>query len=193
MTVECPKCGAKATFDEKRFVGKSKVQGRCPKCNQSFVVALPAAAATGTPGPPPPPGDLPKPPAGGVPAPWSMSAEDGGTRISVVRSDLHLPDGKVVSLSVIDGPFKGHLFRLSAPRVVVGRQSCDIVIDDPEISRQHCVVEVAGNRATLTDLNTTNGTFVEGQRVKSHELHHLSEFRIGTSTLMYTLTEQAKE
>ena len=55
MTVECPKCGAKATFDEKRFVGKSKVQGRCPKCNQSFVVALPAAAATGTPGPPPPP------------------------------------------------------------------------------------------------------------------------------------------
>ena len=189
MTVECPKCGAKATFDEKRFVGKTKVQGRCPKCNQPFMVALPQAA----PEPPAPPTDLPKPPAGGVPAPWSMSAEDSGTRISVVRSDLHLPEGKVCSLSVIDGPFKGHLFRLSVPRVVVGRQNCDVVIEDPEISRQHCVVEVAGNRATLTDLNTTNGTFVEGQRIKSHELHHLSEFRIGTSTLMYTLTEATKE
>ena len=190
MTVECPKCGAKASFDEKRFVGKSKVSGRCPKCKASFTVDLPNAAAAA---PPPPPTSLPQPPAGGVPAPWAMKAEDGGTRISVVRSDLHLPEGKVVSLSVIDGPFKGHLFRLSVPRVVVGRQSCDIVIDDPEISRQHCVVEVAGNRATITDLNTTNGTFVEGQRVKSHELHHLSEFRIGTSTLMYTLTEQAGE
>jgi hypothetical protein len=189
MTVECPKCGAKATFDEKRFVGKSKVSGRCPKCQEPFTVALPhAAAASG-----PPPSGLPQPPPGGVPAPWAMKAEEGGTRISVVRSDLHLPEGRVVSLSVIDGPFKGHLFRLAAPRVVVGRQNCDIVIDDPEISRQHCVVEVAGNKATLTDLNTTNGTFVEGQRVKTHELHHLAEFRIGASTLMYTITEQAKE
>jgi hypothetical protein len=192
MTVECPKCGAKATFDEKRFVGKSKVQGRCPKCKEPFTVALPNTA-TAVPGPPPPMNPLPQAPAGGVPAPWAMKNEDGGTRISVVRSDLHLPEGKVVSLSVIDGPFKGHLFRLSTPRVVVGRQSCDIVIDDPEISRQHCVVEVSGNKATLTDLNTTNGTFVEGQRVKSHELHHLAEFRIGTSTLMYTLTEQTKD
>jgi FHA domain-containing protein len=191
MTVECPKCGAKSTFDEKRFAGKPKVSGRCPKCKEPFTVALPSAAAT--PGPPPPPNPLPQPPAGGVPAPWAMKNDDGGTRISVVRSDLHLPEGKVVSLSVIDGPFKGHLFRLSTPRVVVGRQSCDIVIDDPEISRQHCVVEVSGNKATLTDLNTTNGTFVEGQRVKTHELHHLAEFRIGASTLMYTLTEQTKD
>ena len=191
MTVECPKCGAKASFDEKRFVGKSKVSGRCPKCKEPFTVALPAAAAA--PGPPPPPTKLPQPPAGGVPAPWAMKTDDAGTRISVVRSDLHLPEGKVVSLSVIDGPCKGQLFRLSQPRVVVGRQNCDIVIDDPEISRQDCVVEVAGNRATLTDLNTTNGTFVEGQRVKTHELHHLAEFRIGASTLMYTLTEQTKE
>lgn len=84
----------------------------------------------------------------------------------------------------------GHVFRLTKPKVVVGRADADIQLDDPEVSRKHCVVEVRGAVATLTDLQTTNGTSLDGQPIQSAELRHLSEFQLGGTTLMFTVTKQ---
>jgi len=66
----------------------------------------------------------------------------------------------------------------------------DIVVADPEVFRLHCAIEVSGPRALVVDLGTTNGTFVDGKKIKSHELQHLSEFRIGASTLLFTVTDK---
>ncbi|MEE8201759.1 MAG: FHA domain-containing protein, partial [Candidatus Acidoferrales bacterium] len=66
----------------------------------------------------------------------------------------------------------------------------DIVVEDPEISRKHCALEVHGNSALLVDLGSTNGTFIEGQRIETHELEHLAEFRIGATTLMFTVSQK---
>lgn len=52
----------------------------------------------------------------------------------------------------------------------------------------HCALYVNSSTAMLTDLGTTNGTYVDGCRITTHELHHLSEFHIGNSTLMFTVT-----
>ncbi len=101
-----------------------------------------------------------------------------------------LPAKQTVAVTVVDGPDTGQVFRLSKPRTILGRSGADIVFYDPEVSRKHCVIEVYGSAATLTDLGTTNGTFVEGERIQTCQLKHLSKFRVGATTLLFTVTDR---
>lgn len=102
----------------------------------------------------------------------------------------HLPGEQTLAIAVIDGPDRGQVFRLSKPRTILGRSGADIVFYDREVSRKHCIIEVHGSTATLTDLGTTNGTFVEGKRIQSCQLKHFSNFRIGATTLLFTVTDK---
>jgi S-DNA-T family DNA segregation ATPase FtsK/SpoIIIE len=98
---------------------------------------------------------------------------------------LALPDGKTIAISVTAGPSKGLELRLVKPLVSIGRagSGADLEIDDPGVSRMHCAVEVTSDAIRLRDLESTNGTYVNEQRVLSAELEHLSEFRVGSSVL----------
>jgi len=73
----------------------------------------------------------------------------------------------------------------AAPPATMGAGT-DIVVDDSEVSRQHCALEVHGAKVLLVDLGSTNGTFVGGQRIEASEIEHLGEFRIGGTTFMLT-------
>ena len=178
MIVQCPQCLTKYSLDESRFAGSASIRGRCKNCQSMFTVDLAAKAS---------PAGAPSP---ATEPPPSSSTNIEGTRVSKGGASLRLPQGKVVSLSVTEGPLKGQIFRLASARVVLGRSGTDIVISDPEVSRRHCAIEVRGARATLIDLGTTNGTLVDGKQIARHELEHLSEFRIGMSTLLFTITDQ---
>ena len=73
---------------------------------------------------------------------------------------------------------------------VVGRdEESDIVFDDPGISRRHSEVRVTtdGPRlvATVRDLGSTNGTFVNGERVASHRLEDGDRVTFGRTTVVY--------
>jgi predicted Zn finger-like uncharacterized protein len=103
-----------------------------------------------------------------------------------------LPEDQTVALAVVSGPARGQVFRLAKPRVVLGRSGADIVLYDPEVSRKHCVIEVHGSTATLIDLGTTNGTFVDGKNIQRCPLEHLSKFRLGATTLLFTVTDNRK-
>lgn len=55
--------------------------------------------------------------------------------------------------------------------VIVGRSSeCDICIEDTKLSRQHFAIEIINNKFVISDLNTTNGTFVNGTKVSTKQL-----------------------
>jgi predicted Zn finger-like uncharacterized protein len=187
MLIDCPHCGTKLNLPDQAFAGRASVQGRCGKCQQIFTIAAPTQVA--------PPGVTavhPAPAAAPAPAPAPAPRDDQKTRVSGFHAGAgQLPLDKVVSLSVTEGPARGKLFRITKPVVSVGRMGTDIVIEDPEISRKHCALVINGQSATLTDLGTTNGTLVDGQRIATYELHHLQEFRIGASTVMFMVT--AKE
>ncbi|HWP84319.1 MAG TPA: FHA domain-containing protein [Terriglobia bacterium] len=99
-----------------------------------------------------------------------------------------MPKLKRVSLLVMDGPMKGKSIPLEKPQVLIGRNQGDIPLDDAKVSRKHCVLEVHGQTALLVDLDSANGTFVDGKRIASCQLSHLSEFRVGGTTLMLTFT-----
>lgn len=64
------------------------------------------------------------------------------------------------------GPSVGKVYPLDKPELFLGRDlSNDIVINDPEISRRHSRLFSQGNSYILEDLGSTNGTFVNGQRL----------------------------
>ena len=50
-------------------------------------------------------------------------------------------------------------------------------------------MEIYGEHAVLRDLGSTNGTFVEIDRVEQHEVANQMEFRIGSHVLMFIVTE----
>ena len=111
---------------------------------------------------------------------FAVKAPTDGPRLS---ADL------TVALAVIEGPARGQVFRLTKARSVLGRSGADIVLYDPEVSRKHCMIEVRGSTGTLIDLGTTNGTFVAGKSIKTCQLEHLSKFRIGATSLVFTVTD----
>lgn len=64
------------------------------------------------------------------------------------------------------GPTVGKVFPVDKAEIFVGRDlNNDVVINDPEISRRHARLFQQGNSFVLEDLGSTNGTFVNGQRI----------------------------
>ena len=64
------------------------------------------------------------------------------------------------------GPTPGAAFTLEGDQMSIGRDSTnEIVINDAEISRRHARLTFQGGKYVLEDLGSTNGTFVNGQRL----------------------------
>ena len=67
----------------------------------------------------------------------------------------------------------------------IGRsRTCDIVIDDPLVSRQHATI-VLGQMPILEDLGSFNGTFVNGDRITSQRLHDGDRITIGRTSAIF--------
>lgn len=176
MQFQCPVCSSKYSLKDGAFANRSSVTGQCPNCGNTLVItAAGAVSATGS---------KPVPSPAAPPSPSNAGAQ--ATVISSSRTAIQLPHNKTVSLSATSGPFTGQVFRLSKPQVVIGRVGTDIVVADPEVSRKHCALEIHGRSALLVDLGSSNGTYVGDERITQCELQHLSEFRIGNSTLLLT-------
>lgn len=63
---------------------------------------------------------------------------------------------------------EGRTHQVTSPVTVLGRGTeADVVVDDSGVSRRHAEVHTDGNRVWVVDLGSTNGTFVDGERVKS--------------------------
>jgi pSer/pThr/pTyr-binding forkhead associated (FHA) protein len=102
---------------------------------------------------------------------------------------LQLPTDKRFSLAVIQGSATGQIFQVAKTRTLIGRSGADINLDDPEASRQHAALEIVGDVAILRDLGSTNGTWIDLERIEQQQLSNQQEFRIGSHVLMFIVTE----
>ncbi|MBI3935294.1 MAG: FHA domain-containing protein [Acidobacteria bacterium] len=171
MVVECPQCGTGDLVDEVSFGGRSKLEVECTKCGHIHVVR---AAVQ------------PEEFAAGRKKPRVLQ-HTGLT--TVVEVQTRLPQGKKVALVAMQGPAKGAIYPITKPEVILGRVEADVVIPDTQVSGKHCTLEIRDTIAILRDLGSTNGIIVGGEQVKTTRLEHLSEFRIGATTFMFTVTE----
>ena len=89
------------------------------------------------------------------------------------------------ALYVVKGPQTDEEFYLDSHRITIGRDPhCDIFLNDMTVSREHAIITVEGDRVNVQDDDSLNGTWVDGQIVKSADLHPGSLLQIGTFNMV---------
>ena len=90
-----------------------------------------------------------------------------------------------LSLRFISGKYQGGEFPLKMDReVIIGRSSdLDMVLVEDMVSRQHAKITFSHNRVFIQDLGSTNGTFVNGEKIKKVRLNEGDRVLIGTSII----------
>lgn len=169
MQVACSHCGKQHVLNDADVEKHGKVQFHCAKCGKVTVVQSER-----------------RPDMTMVisPLPSFARTDSGAASILMAEStDLRLPADVNIVLTVLTGPSQGSVHILKSPRAVVGRQGADIPINDPEISRRHCLIEVRDRNINLKDLDSTNGTFFGDERARAAVLMDGAEFRIGSSLI----------
>jgi pSer/pThr/pTyr-binding forkhead associated (FHA) protein len=89
------------------------------------------------------------------------------------------------ALKFISGKYQGGEFPLKGDKqLVIGRSSeLDMVLVEDMVSRKHAKITIEGGRISIEDLGSTNGTFVNGEKVKNSRIKEGDRILIGTSIL----------
>ena len=98
-------------------------------------------------------------------------------------------DPRIVAVS---GPLKDSIFALSADELSLGRDASNgLPISDPSVSRRHCLIRRQADGYAIEDLESRNGTIVNGQVVREQTLRHLDEISIGDSVFLFLTEDDA--
>ncbi len=93
-------------------------------------------------------------------------------------------------LVAISGRLTGATFSLVEEEIVIGRETtATICIADGSVSRRHSRIQKQGDEFVLTDLDSLNGTFINGVPVKSRTLKHGDRVRVGDSQFLFLMQE----
>lgn len=99
------------------------------------------------------------------------------------NSDATAP--KALALRFISGKYQGGEYPLDEGKeIIVGRSSdLDMVLVEEMVSRRHARIQMKGGAITIQDLGSTNGTFVNGEKIRHAKLREGDRILIGTSIL----------
>jgi hypothetical protein len=128
--------------------------------------------------PPPPPGPrmapppLPRPPTPVPPAPGGANGYPG-------------PAAHGSALSLV---YQGERYPVTKDRFVIGRgkQSSDLTLKDPNVSRQHAMIEFQNGVYFMVDMGSTNGVEYNGQRIARKQITEGDVFRICDHDILFT-------
>ncbi len=95
---------------------------------------------------------------------------------------------------VVRGPDRGEQVALGAHEICFGSSSsCDLVLTDRTVSRRHLAAAREGDQVIVRDLGSTNGSFVQGTRVKEIAIGYGAEVKCGRTVMKYLPEEEALE
>ena len=118
--------------------------------------------------PPPPP---PPPPGRSLGAPPPLAAPGGA--------------GAKLTIS-----YQGETFPVTKDRFIIGRgkQSSDLTIKDPNVSRQHAMIEFSNGQYYIVDMGSTNGVEYNGQRVQRKVISEGDAFKVCDHELTFSFS-----
>jgi hypothetical protein len=97
-------------------------------------------------------------------------------------------------LVAVSGPLRDSIFALPMEELSLGRDATNgLPISDPSVSRRHCLIYREGTGFKVRDLDSRNGTLVNGEVVKDHWLHHLDEIAVGDSVFRFLIEDDAEQ
>src|SRR5688500_7024516 len=90
----------------------------------------------------------------------------------------------------LEGSVKGRVYQLSTGTFVIGRvETNDLPLSDPGISREHAKIAFDGDSYAVSDLESRNGTFVNGKPVRNARLQEGDVLRICGVALRFTFLD----
>ena len=97
-------------------------------------------------------------------------------------------------LEMVDGEQLQTRYIVNPVGLKIGRgPPADVILADPRVSRSHCVVEFAGKSLRVTDLKSTNGTFIDGERVEGAAMIAVgSVLQVGSVQLRHEIRSRAQ-
>jgi len=97
-------------------------------------------------------------------------------------------------LRVIAGPLKDKVIDLPSGEISIGRVAANqVAISDPALSRRHCLIVHDGGRVKIQDLQSRNGTLVNGTVITEHSLRHGDRIGVGDSLLLFLTQDESPE
>lgn len=100
----------------------------------------------------------------------------------------------LITLRALDGPDRGRVFDCISTPVTVGREDGNSVqLNDERVSRYHLKIQEDEDKIVLTDLESTNGTRVNGEHVKVWLLRPGDMIHVGRTTLLFGSPEEIAE
>lgn len=91
----------------------------------------------------------------------------------------------------LESIYDGAAYSLRADRILIGRlNTCDVIIDDPSVSRIHALLQQTGRGYQLVDLHSYNGVMVNETRIQAeHLLRDGERFKIGPKEFIYIVPD----
>src|ERR1051326_6417073 len=94
-------------------------------------------------------------------------------------------------LVAIAGPLKGTTIPLIDAETVIGRDPANTVaINDPLVSRRHCSILNSAGEIQISDHDSLNGTFVNGEHAREKVLQHGDRLKVGSSQFVFLVRDE---
>jgi pSer/pThr/pTyr-binding forkhead associated (FHA) protein len=96
-----------------------------------------------------------------------------------------------ITIRVLDGADRGRVFQNLTPPITIGREEGNTIqLNDERVSRYHVKIQEDHNRLVITDLESTNGTKVNGEDVQLRILRYGDMIALGRSVLLFGSRDQ---
>ncbi len=106
------------------------------------------------------------------------------------RSTQSIPGRYQASIVIIKGYAEGMEYPLTKAYTVLGRdESADIPLRDALVSRQHVAIEFMHGEFLLRDLDSTNGTALNGKMVREARVRNRDRFQVGDTTIQFIVED----
>jgi len=121
--------------------------------------------------------------------------EDEHTQFYNQSDEFRNREGDMVHcLQRMDGVVPEARFVVPPTGLKIGRTApADVIVAGPAVSRSHCIVELAADKLRVTDLNSTNGTYIDNKRIDGSEILPVgSSLRIGNVSFEHEVRTRAE-
>ncbi len=93
-------------------------------------------------------------------------------------------------LVCLSGPSENEMVKLRRDTTIFGREKADVILTDPEVSATHCQIQNIDDVYHIFDMNSSNGTYVNGERIVKAKLKEGDRIELGKTTFRFALEDE---